>query len=145
LDQEVKRTYTSTADWRAPFDPVPFQGIDGMGDVESQSLRPERVLTQWPGGRHYFDVSNFRAPYDSGYYQSGALRGLGESVPATQDMPPRIVSFVRTGEMGTVRRDVGAVLNQIPRWAYGVAGALALLGAWKGYRSWKQAKRGKQQ
>jgi hypothetical protein len=42
---------------------VPFQGLGAS----------------WPAGRSYWDVSQFRAPYNQGYYQNNDLRGLGEA------------------------------------------------------------------
>jgi hypothetical protein len=60
----MKRVYTSTAHFRAPFD-TPNISFAGLGQTRS-----------WPMGRTYYNVSDFRAPYDNGYYQSGGLRGL---------------------------------------------------------------------
>lgn len=123
----MQRTYTSTANFRAPFDSVPFAGLETATKVQ----------------RTYGEVSNFRAPYDTGYYQSGALRGLGGVtfnpahllVPAPEQAPPAMQAYLVSGRpMGTARRDLGSALNQVPRWAYGVIGAVALYFAWRAYK-----------
>lgn len=67
----MRRVYTDTAHFRAPYD-TPNISFAGLGSDW------QRV---WPKGRTYYDVSQFRAPYDDGYYQSGGLRGIGSAPP----------------------------------------------------------------
>jgi hypothetical protein len=55
---------------------------------------------QKPTNRGYYDVANFLAPYDNGYYQNGAVFGLGSNVP----------------------RDVEAAASQVPRWVWVLSG-----------------------
>lgn len=109
----MKRTYVSTADFRAPFDSAV---LSGMGAVS----------------RHYMDVANFRAGYDNGYFQDNSLFGLG-ALPAAAVTPGALpVAFRRYVEAGVPmpswRRDLGAATSQIPRWVWGLCavGALAL-------------------
>jgi hypothetical protein len=146
--------YVSIANFRAPFDDVPFAGLGAMQ-------------------RRYWDVSNFRAPYDQGYYQNNQLFGLGAVAPSTSVAElQRLVGADQTGQLdeqtqrhvaskqrelglpatgwpdarllqalGVLRVSsvpkpgvIGALeppLNQIPRWAYGVAAAGLLLLAYK--------------
>lgn len=128
----TRRSYVSVADWRAPFNSAV---VSGLGDEESLRFRPETYMTAWPRGRGYWDVSHYRAPYEDGYFQSNALFGLGAlAVPPGTQLPPRIASYLRTGHYSTLPRDLGALTNQIPRWAYAALGGLALIGAWRAYR-----------
>jgi hypothetical protein len=72
----MRRLYVSVADFRAPFDPVPFQGLgqDPYGDPRwHHPAEPRR----WPRGRTYWETAYFRAPYRKGYYQDNSLFGLG--------------------------------------------------------------------
>jgi hypothetical protein len=120
----VKRTYADTSNFRAPFDPVAFQGIGAV-----------------PVRRTYEDVSQFRAPYNQGYYQSGELQGLGAAtsgsafVPSPAQAPPNMRAYLQSGRpMGTLRRDLGSALNQVPQWVYVVLGATGLYFAYKAYK-----------
>lgn len=71
----MKRIYISTADFRSPFNPVPFQGLgDPEGDPRWHQPAPPR---RWPKGRTYWETALFRAPYRKGYYQDNSLFGLG--------------------------------------------------------------------
>lgn len=65
----MRRIYTSTAHFRAPFDTpnISFAGLGG-GHAAYDANR-------WPVGRSYWTTHFYRAPYQAGYYQSGALRG----------------------------------------------------------------------
>ena len=67
----MRRIYTSTAHFRAPYDTpnVSFAGL-GAGHAAYDANR-------WPAGRSYWSQHFYRAPYQAGYYQSGALRGTG--------------------------------------------------------------------
>ena len=69
----MRRVYTSVAHFRAPYDTpnISFAGLGVLG-------APGHVAydaNKWAAGRTYFDVSQYRAPLRSGYFQSGALRG----------------------------------------------------------------------
>ena len=177
----MKRLYVSTADFRAPFDPVQFQGLgqDPEGDPRWHRPAPPR---RWPPGRSYWETALFRAPYRKGYYQDNSLFGLG-ATPATisiQDLqqavgsartgvldPPTATAIARkqkqlglpeTGApdfpllvaLGLAQvpspsvsstaaavRDVRTAFNQVPRWAYVVAGGLLLVLGHKSYQKWK--------
>lgn len=97
-------------------------------------------MQHWPRGRSYVDVSNFRAPYDKGYYQSGALQGLGalQAGLDQRQLPEKFRRYVVSGEkMGTFRRDLGSALNQVPRWLYGVLAVGGFGLAYLSYRRWK--------
>lgn len=67
----MRRIYTSTAHFRAPYD-TPNVSFAGMGADHSAY-----DANRWPAGRSYWSQHFYRAPYQAGYYQSGALRGLG--------------------------------------------------------------------
>lgn len=86
----MKRLYVSTADFRAPFDPIPFQGLgqDPAGDPRWHRPAPPR---RWPSGkapvpgrakRTYWETAYFRAPYRTGYYQDNSLAGLAGTGPS---------------------------------------------------------------
>ncbi len=64
----MRRIYTSTAHFRAPFDTpnISFAGLGGHAAYDAN---------RWPVGRSYWTTHFYRAPYQAGYYQSGALRG----------------------------------------------------------------------
>lgn len=117
--------YFSTADFHAPFDPIPFQGLGA-------------TAVEWPKGRAYFDVSNFRAPYDQGFYQRNALFGLG-AVPSSEALPPDFARFLATGApMPAWKRDLGSAANQVPYWLYGLIGLVGVASAYKMYKQWKK-------
>ncbi len=134
----MRRVYTSTAHFRAPYD-TPNISFAGLG-----ADHREYDANQWPAGRSYWTTHFYRAPYQAGYYQSGALRGLGTSpmmpptavvVPASGGLPRSIQRFVATGQAPSpVVRDLVTVSNQIPRWGYV---ALAAAASWMAWRSWK--------
>lgn len=71
----MKHRYISVADFRAPFDPIPFQGL---GDPEGDPRwhRPAQP-SHWPGRRTYWETAMFRTPYRQRYYQDNSLFGLG--------------------------------------------------------------------
>lgn len=70
----LARTYVSTADFRAPYDAVDFAGAPGLG-CGCSAPPPQAGLGALR--REMYDISNFRAPYDGGYYQDNDLMGLG--------------------------------------------------------------------
>lgn len=96
----MKRLYVSTADFRAPFDPVPFQGLgqDPAGDPRWHRPSPPR---RWPAGRTYWETALFRAPYRKGYYQDNSLFGLGGDATAEVTMQDlqRAVNVGITGQL----------------------------------------------
>ena len=138
----MRRVYTSTAHFRAPYDTpnVSFAGL-GAGHAEYDA-------NKWPAGRSYWSPHFYRAPYQAGYYQSGALRGLGAAapssalvVPSASGLPPSIQRYAVSGQPPSpILRDLGTVSNQIPRWGYA---ALALGAGWLAYKAWKQAEQEK--
>lgn len=65
----MRRTYTDVAAFRAPYR-SPNVSFAGLGASAYDANR-------WPAGRSYWTQHFYRAPYQAGYYQSGALRGLG--------------------------------------------------------------------
>jgi hypothetical protein len=123
------RSYIDVSHFHAPFT---GQVLQGLGAAE----------------RQYWEMAWFRAPYHQGYYQDNTLMGLGVSDQATaqslanaiaSNAPPDVARYLQSGApMGTALRDVATATNQVPRWAYAVAG-LGLL--YLGYRSYKQNKR----
>jgi len=66
----MRRIYVATEHFRAPYasDNISFAGLG---------------QPPWPSGRSYWSTHFFRAPYQAGYYQSGALRGVGDSASMT--------------------------------------------------------------
>ena len=68
-----------------------------------------------PANRGYFDTANYLAPYDEGYFQNGAVFGLGD---------------------GTIARDTESALSQVPRWIWVSAGAIFLgIGVYQIYKA----------
>lgn len=65
----MRRIYASTAHFRAPYD-TPNVSFAGLG-ADHRAYDANR----WPAGRSYWTTQFYRAPYQAGYYQSGALRG----------------------------------------------------------------------
>jgi hypothetical protein len=120
----VKRVNVDVSNFRGPLDPVPFAGLGA-------------AAPGWPGGRSYWNVSNFRAPYDTGRFNA-SLMGLGATqvaVPPSALLPPRFQEYLATG--APMRSVVGAVqpaLCQIPRWAW------ALIAAGAGYAAYRAFK-----
>jgi hypothetical protein len=86
----MRRIYTSTAHFRAPYDTpnVSFAGL-GAGHAAYDANR-------WPPGRSYWSPHFYRAPYQAGYYQSGALRGLGAGDPTNPTGVGAIILIVGT-------------------------------------------------
>jgi hypothetical protein len=60
----VKRIYADGSKYLSPYN-SPRLTLTGLG-------------TEWPAGRHYYDVAHFRAPYRLPYFQDGTLMGLGD-------------------------------------------------------------------
>ena len=63
----MRRVYVDPSDFRAPFDAAGLM-LSGLG---------EALVKDWKPGRQYLNISNFRAPYDNGYFQNNQLFGLG--------------------------------------------------------------------
>jgi hypothetical protein len=74
----MRRLYTDLSAFRQPYKSsnVSFAGLGATPN-------------QWASGRSYVDVSQYRMPYRSGYFQSGALRGVGDVT-----MPPYAPFFL---------------------------------------------------
>jgi hypothetical protein len=122
--------YVSTADFRAPFDPVDFQGL---GDVSQR----------WPAGRSYWTTANFRAPYDEGYFQNNTLFGVPSDYDPASNGPKLVRRYVVNGEpVPTTLRDAVVPFNQVNRWVYVGVGLLSLVGAYRSYKKWKKEKKG---
>lgn len=128
----MRRVYTSTAHFRAPFD-TPNISFAGLGMDHS-----DYDANKWPVGRSYWTTHFYRAPYQAGYYQSGALRGPDDAVaPVASGLPPAVRRYAETGQTPSpFRRDLGTVSNQIPRWGYF---AIAVGSALLAYRAWNEA------
>ncbi len=103
------------------------------------------ILTKWPKGRSYYDVSYFRSPYKRGMYNpTNQLLGLG-AVPSTvaaavdQNAPPNVKRFLLSGEpVSKLENNVALPFNQVPRIGYGI---LALGAAALSYVSYKRFKK----
>jgi len=135
----MKRIYVSTADRYAPLDS--FHDIQGLG-----------ASNQWPAGRSYYDVSQYRAPYRVGYFQDGSLMGLGAirtlaaGAPAgavesaiDQNAPPDVKRFLIAGEpVPTLSRDLSLPFNQTSRTAYAIIGVLALGISYVSYKQFRK-------
>ena len=133
----ANRLYVSTAHFHAPFSEVPFAGLGGLGDDEL--YKPNR----WPPGRRYFDVSNFRAPYDEGYYQDNSLQGDAPNMVRNMNLsdrsPPDVRRFLNSGTpIAEWKRDVLVPFNQIHPWVYGGIGVVALGLSYLSYRKFKK-------
>lgn len=79
----MNRIYTDTAHFRAPYDSANIS-FAGLGDVAKQ----------WPRGRSYWSTHFYRAPYQAGYYQSGALRGPEAAASMTGKQQFAMVAFI---------------------------------------------------
>jgi hypothetical protein len=111
-----------------------------------QGLGKDTILTAWPKGRSYNDISYFRSPYTRGVFQTDnpALLGLGappSSIAASIDQaaPPNVKRFLLSGEpVPALANNVALPTNQVPRLGYGIIalGALAL-----SYVSYKRFKK----
>lgn len=122
----MRRVYVSTADFRAPLDPVDFQGLG--------------QARQWPARRSYWSTANFRAPYDDGYFQNNQLFGV-PSVDMKSDAPDLVRRYLVSGEpVPTTLRDVSIPFNQVNRWVYAGVGALTLFLGYRAYKQWKKQK-----
>lgn len=120
--------YVDTADFRAPFDPVDFQGL---GDVSKT----------WPRGRSYWSTANFRAPYDDGYFQNNSLFGVPSDYDPSANGPPLVRRYVVSGEpVPTTLRDSMVPFNQVHRWVYVGVGLVSLFAAHRSYKKWKEKK-----
>ena len=122
----MRRMYVSTADFRAPFDPVDFQGL---GDVS----------TRWPTVRTYWSTANFRAPYDNKYFQDNTLLGVPTDLNPSVNAPSLVRRYVVSGEpVPSTLRDAMVPLNQVNRWVYVGLGVVSLVGAYRSYRKWQK-------
>ena len=75
----MKRLYTSTANFRAPYNNVEFAGLG--------------AAPSWPSGRSYHSTANFMATQDEGYFQDNSLFGLGTTArPRTLSANPAEVA-----------------------------------------------------
>lgn len=76
----MNRLYTSTANFRAPYNNVEFAGL---GNAPT-----------WPAGRSYHSTANFMATQDEGYFQDNSLFGLGAVAqrPITKSANPAEVA-----------------------------------------------------
>lgn len=80
----MRRTYTDVSAFRAPYSSsnISFAGLGSDG---------------WPAGRSYQSVHFYRAPYQAGYYQSGALRGTGATESSVQSTVPPLAGLLLGG------------------------------------------------
>lgn len=77
----MNRIYTSTANFRAPYNNVEFAGIGADAPPS------------WPAGRSYHSTANFMATQDDGYFQNNSLFGLGADRPRLKSADPRDVEL----------------------------------------------------
>lgn len=82
----MRRVYTSIAHFRAPYDTpnVSFAGLGTLGGPSVIGSHSAYDRNKWPAGRSYWSTNFYRAPYQQGYYQSGALRGDEASMTGLQ-------------------------------------------------------------
>jgi len=67
-------------------------------------------------------------------------RGMGDAASDLRSLPlpGSLERYVVTGApMSSLKRDLGAISAQIPRWVYGGSAVLAILLAAKAYKSWR--------
>jgi len=97
----MRRIYTDTSNFRAPYDDVHFAGLGAAG--------------KWPTGRTVYDISNYRTPYDEGYFQDNQLWGVGYDPGGGASAPPL----------------PGPPQSAVPSWIYVAGGlaAVAAMGA----------------
>lgn len=125
----MHRHYVSTADFRAPYDPVDFQGL---GQLARPRFKP---------GRSYWSTAEFRAPYDRGYFQNNQLFGVPTNYDPAANAPPLVRRFVVSGEpVPTTLRDAATPLNQVNRWVYAGLGAASLIFGYRSFKKWKKEK-----
>lgn len=87
----MRRIYASTAHFRAPYD-TPNVSFAGLG-AEHGAYDANR----WPAGRSYWTQHFYRAPYQAGYYQSGALRGDDVTNPSSVGAAVLILGTIIVG------------------------------------------------
>ncbi len=113
-----------------------------------QGLGTDKILSRWPKGRSYNDISYFRSPYTRGVFQTDnpALLGLG-APPSTitaaidQAAPPNVKRFLLSGEpVPALSNNVALPLNQVPRLGYGVIALGALALSYVSYKRFKKSK-----
>lgn len=125
----MKRVNVDVSNFRAPLDPVEFAGLGAAPPPG------------WPAGRSYWNISNFRAPYDSGRFNA-SLMGLGATqvaIPPSALLPERFQEYLATGTpMRSMIGTVQPALSQVPRWAWAL---LALGASYAGYRAYQAHKK----
>jgi len=112
-----------------------------------QGLGSNTILTSWPRGRSYYDVSHMRSPYKRGVYQTDnpALLGLGApptsiSASIDQSAPPDVKRFLLSGEpVSPLVNNVSLPANQVPRLGYGVIALGALALSYVSYKRFKKS------
>ncbi len=141
----MSRLYVDVSSAHAPFQHAVLQGTGALG-----------AFPQWPNGRSYWDVSQYRQPYKNTFYSDGSdqfpfpgpYSGLGAPSPAIasaidQNAPPDVKRFLLSGEpVPTLSRDLALPFNQVPRWGYAVLSVLALGVAYASYKQFKKRNRG---
>lgn len=98
----MRRVYTEVANFRQPYasSNVSFAGLGVLGSSDHSAYDANK----WPAGRSYFSNHFFRAPYQAGFYQSGALRGDDEGFSTTAKVMIGlfIVGSIAFGVLGDV-------------------------------------------
>jgi hypothetical protein len=135
----MRRIYASVAHAYAPFDEATLQGLGATNEPG--------WFRQWPVGRSYQSVANFRAPYDDGYFQDGSMMGLGAmglgavmSEPLnpadTATLPGPTQAFISGQKEPTPSAfyDAHILARQVPSWAYVGFGALVTYWAYTRYQ-----------
>jgi hypothetical protein len=123
----ARHLYVDPSKFRAPLN-YPNLTLTGLG---------EALQKTWPKGRSYVDVSRFEAPYLSYEFQNNSLFGLGDPMP-TQPLPDDLQSYLKTGmPMGTMKRDLGSALAQVPRLVWGIFAMGAGYMTYKVYKLYK--------
>lgn len=120
----MKRLAVNVAHFRSPLRQVQFAGLGA-----------------WPAGRAYYDVSHFRAPYQSGMLLNAPVDGLGAApgLPVLTLLPDKFQLYMQTGQpMQSTIGDLQSTLNQIPRWAWAVLAAGASALAYTAYKRHKK-------
>jgi hypothetical protein len=103
----MRRVYVDPSDFRAPFDAAGLM-LSGLG---------EALVKNWKPGRQYLNISNFRAPYDNGYFQNNQLFGLGADA----------VNEVVQTEAAAVAAKTGTSTDEVPS-DKALGNTLALMG-----------------
>lgn len=132
-----RRLYTDTAHSYSILRGAVLQGLGSNGGT---------ILTEWPKGRSYHDVSYFRSPYKHGMYNPNQLLGLG-AVPSTvaaavdQNAPPNVKRFLLSGEpVSKIENNVSLPFNQVPRIGYGLLALGAVALSYVSYKRFKKSK-----